>query len=183
MRSPRQNLAIFGCIAAFTGVLTFVLFGAPALWADDLPRLAVPPTAVYVGSGGCLTCHADEEGEWMDTPRRTVASPDIENPHAISAPLDGLLTTARPDAPPHRDGGVLSPPEAQKQKYLIWTDAGYLPLPDGWEVADHPAVAGEYAPLALGDCADCHRFSRESARDAVSFFRIAHPGRAKEIFQ
>ncbi|MBL8134229.1 MAG: hypothetical protein JNL42_20375 [Anaerolineae bacterium] len=183
MRSLRQNLAIFGCIAAFTGVLTFVLFGVPALWSDDLLRLPVPPTAVYVGSGGCLTCHADEEGNWTDTPRRTVASPDIENPHAISASLDGLLATARPDALPHRADGAFGASEAQRQKYLIWTDAGYLPLPDGWEVADHPAVAGENAPLALGDCTDCHRFSRESARGAGSFLRIAHPGRTKEMFQ
>ncbi|MBK8027092.1 MAG: hypothetical protein IPK19_38325 [Chloroflexi bacterium] len=181
----RQNLAIFGCIAAFTGILTFVLFGAPALWSDDLWRTTVMPTAVYVGSGGCLTCHSDENGDWTDIPTRTLNSPDVENPHAIATSLEQAAATVRSEIQQNRidRGAELFQTAPDSQQYMILTESGYSPLPSSWEVADHPTVEGEDASLSEDSCTDCHLFRRETMSGRGPVLLISLRDRIEEMLQ
>lgn len=166
MKSIRQSLAVFGCIAAFTGILSLVIFGAPSFTVDAQHNLEpTSAAAVYIGSGGCLTCHSDDEGNWSNDPQRKVLQHSASNPHAVSVAAEVFAPTNAPDNLSRPLQIDADESEQDTQKYMILTDAGYFLLPDDWTVADHPVVDGENASLSPNGCGDCHRFRRATVSE------------------
>lgn len=176
MKNIRQSLAVFGCITAFTGILTLVLFGTSALSRESLYQAPSTEEADYVGSGGCLTCHSDDEGNWTDTPKRTILGEPVSNPHAVSLATDALISSIpdeMPALPPDvfslaEDGAHKDASDGGGQGYMILTDAGYFLLPDDWTTADHPVIRGKTVPPAPDECIDCHRSRPKLSKDGFA---------------
>lgn len=132
MKNIRQSLAVFGCIAAFTGILTLIVFGMPRL-EGEFSSVLPSSTALYIGSGGCLTCHSDDEDHWLEISKRDIGESPYINPHTVNFPVYMVTPVAQINHWTPSEGQNEQPGEREieiQQQYVILTNNGTFLLAD-----------------------------------------------------
>ncbi|MGQ9908211.1 MAG: hypothetical protein ACUVS2_05170 [Candidatus Flexifilum sp.] len=158
MRTIKLLLTIIGCAALFAGIALTAAATSPLLTAS-MPGWASTQDIIYVGGGTCLTCHENGSDLWSRAPALRHVESGIHNPLAspiralmnevlIVPAMDSALSLAQRDAPGAEND----------QQYIVLTEAGYLPLPAGWQTHDHqPFVPVQGSQTAIPEqCSGCH---------------------------